>query len=1125
MDLAIGAFRRISQYRARRNRFYSVSEETEDGDHSQTITTLSAAATTPSKAYDPVSTFSTPPSVHQLQTVSTLSGQTISTPPGAEAGEPSCKMDGLHPPAHNAIPLSSSQVEYRETTEATREASFIQNEEYVSVPRHLAAVHLSRLKGGFDPLAYIREEDGPVVNNYFDGNPANTKNGLYFSDGKRKVDYVLCYHHHHHHHHHLRLRHSPHSTPPSQGPAVISNGNTINPEGIKIAEQSIPGTHQEVAVDIGSHDPHEEQRRSRREEFEKNLLETGLELERDKEVQGHGVIFIRVHAPWHVLSREAEFLKIKVPTKKVYEVKEESSFLTKLLSVWYKFTNILQPDVPHLDRNTKTKNLSYPFSREKMHMYNITDKDTFFDNATRSRIVYEILKRTSCSKAKYGMGITTLIANGVYEAAYPVHDGDYDNSETEMNDRKLLYREWARYSVFYKYQPVNLIRKYFGEKIGLYFAWLGVYTELLIPASLIGIIVFLYGCLTVDTDIPSNEMCDQGNNFTMCPLCDRFCDYWKLGSACATARASHLFDNPATVFFSVFMALWATMFLEHWKRRQMRLSYYWDLTGLEEEEEHPRPEYETKLLQKKLKKEKQKKKKNEQEKEEDNTDVTKNKWKDKVLSAMGGVHLTEKEKLTWRDRIPGYLINCTAILFMITLTFAAVFGVIIYRIITAATLAASQDDTTRANARVTVTATAVIINLIVILILDEIYGSVAKWLTDIEVPKTDKTYEDRLILKAFLLKFVNSYAPIFYVAFFKGRFVGKPGNYVYVFNGHRMEECAPGGCLMELCIQLSIIMLGKQLIQNNLFEIGIPKLKKLYRRLKEGRPKSAENSSCHSRQPQRWDLDYSLEPFTGLTPEYMEMIIQFGFVTLFVASFPLAPLFALLNNIIEIRLDAKKFVTELRRPDAVRAKDIGIWYNILSGMGKFSVIINAFVISVTSDFIPRLVYQYNENRTMHGFINHTLSYFNVSEFESGTQPGNNSEKVEFCRYKDYREPPWSQNRYEFTKQYWAILAARLAFVIVFQNLVMFLSEAVDWMIPDIPKDISEQIKKEKTVLVDVFMKEEHEKLQLIENFILQDRQRRKTENRGRRSRAASFCQFGRTQKDNAASGSNHHTDV
>lgn len=61
---------------------------------------------------------------------------------------------------------------------------------------------------------------------------------------------------------------------------------------------------------------------------------------------------------------------------------------------------------------------------------------------------------------------------------------------------------------------------------------------------------------------------------------------------------------------------------------------------------------------------------------------------------------------------------------------------------------------------------------------------------------------------------------------------------------------------------------------------------------------------------------------------FVSAVIQFGFVTLFVASFPLAPLFALLNNIIEIRLDAKKFVAELRRPDAARAKDIGTYQKI-----------------------------------------------------------------------------------------------------------------------------------------------------------------------------------------------------
>lgn len=56
--------------------------------------------------------------------------------------------------------------------------------------------------------------------------------------------------------------------------------------------------------------------------------------------------------------------------------------------------------------------------------------------------------------------------------------------------------------------------------------------------------------------IHSMEICDEKNNITMCPMCDRVCGYWKLTTACGTARASHLFDNAATVFFSIFMALW-----------------------------------------------------------------------------------------------------------------------------------------------------------------------------------------------------------------------------------------------------------------------------------------------------------------------------------------------------------------------------------------------------------------------------------------------------------------------------------------------------------------------------------------------------------------------------------------
>jgi hypothetical protein len=59
-----------------------------------------------------------------------------------------------------------------------------------------------------------------------------------------------------------------------------------------------------------------------------------------------------------------------------------------------------------------------------------------------------------------------------------------------------------------------------------------------------------------------------------------------------------------------------------------------------------------------------------------------------------------------------------------------------------------------------------------------------------------------------------------------------------------------------------------------------------------------------------------------------------------VAAFPLAPFFALLNNWVEIRIDAQKFVCETRRAVAERAENIGIWFKILDMLAQFAVITN-----------------------------------------------------------------------------------------------------------------------------------------------------------------------------------------
>lgn len=57
-----------------------------------------------------------------------------------------------------------------------------------------------------------------------------------------------------------------------------------------------------------------------------------------------------------------------------------------------------------------------------------------------------------------------------------------------------------------------------------------------------------------------------------------------------------------------------------------------------------------------------------------------------------------------------------------------------------------------------------------------------------EIPKTHMEYENKLTVKMFLFQFVNYYSSCFYVAFFKGKFVGYPGKYVYMFGSSLRNE-------------------------------------------------------------------------------------------------------------------------------------------------------------------------------------------------------------------------------------------------------------------------------------------------------------------------------------------------
>ncbi|XP_051236634.1 anoctamin-5 isoform X1 [Dicentrarchus labrax] len=806
-----------------------------------------------------------------------------------------------------------------------------------------------------------------------------------------------------------------------------------------------------------------ERKQERRKVYEANLEKVGLELEiEDKSESEDGkTSFVKIHAPWEVLATYADVLKIKVPFK-VNDIPDNSEMPMNWLSTPFRLPEHIMHPEPDF--------FTAPFNKSKSDFFLIDNKDTFFPPSTRNRIVYYILSRCSYFRDECGdkdkKGIKRLLNNSTYTAAFPLHDSRYWKRSRDANcesERFSLYKHWAGFLSFFKEQPLNLVRKYYGEKIGIYFAWLGFYTEMLLFAAIVGTICFIYGFLTYDDNEWSKEICSEavGGKIVMCPLCDKKCGYWKLNSTCNSSWQSHLFDNVGTVFFAIFMGIWVTLFLEFWKRRQARLEYEWDLVDFEEEQQQLqlRPEYETKCTNRKM-----------------NRITQEPEW---VLERTA-TDLMAKLLLCW-----------VTVLLWISLIIACIIGVIAYRLAVYAAFASIMKDSPTTHLQVVgpfitpqlaTSVTASCINFVIIMILNLMYERVAVWITDMEIPKTHLEYENKLTVKMFLFQFVNYYSSCFYVAFFKGKFVGYPGDYAYMFGSKlRNEECDPGGCLIELTTQLVIVMTGKQ-VWGNIQEALVPWLMNWW----GSRKARSHPESLYS----RWEQDHDLQGFgqLGLFYEYLEMVIQFGFITLFVASFPLAPLMALINNIIEVRVDAWKLTTQFRRPVAAKAHSIGAWQEILNGMAVLSVVTNAFIVAFTSDMIPRLVYMYayqpEGEMNMKGYINNSLSVFNISAIPPANKPedGENpfwfNSSITTCRYRDYRYPPGHEKEYSHTMQFWHILAAKLAFIIIMEHVVFLVKFFVAWMIPDVPSDVRARVKRERYLVQEYLHNYEVEKLKV-----------------------------------------------
>ncbi|KAG7482887.1 anoctamin-9-like isoform X1 [Solea senegalensis] len=643
--------------------------------------------------------------------------------------------------------------------------------------------------------------------------------------------------------------------------------------------------------------------------------------------------------------------------------------------------------------------------------------------ATRIRIVYFILHQTFINT---GENLKELLMKDVFETIFCLH---------ERKEQKVLKRKWARWSALFTGQPVNEVKCYFGEKVALYYLWLGWYTKLLVPAAVLGVVVFLYGLAFFNTNPLIQEVCNS--SIIMCPRCDDIkCKVWKLSDTCSYAKISHLFDNEGTVAFAMFMAIWATLFLELWKRHRARHVSQWKVYDWCEEEE------------------------------------------ELIMEIVNDPYCMPKQ---FRH---SYL-RSTLVLILVTLMLLIIIGLahslVVFRVVAAALLAEANSEFIKDHSSAVAMMLGAVLHYLTIQIMTRVNRWVALKLCHIEKTNSFASTERSFTIKMFTFQFFTLFSSLFYVAFFLGRINGHPGKYVRIARW-RLEECHPSGCLTDLFIQMAVIMVLKQTL-NNIFEFTVPWLKtclkrktvkKLQRKCGHCYRKGCRNAqgnvdACDICKLQDWIRNYHLADSNAfsLFNEFLEMVVQFSFTTIFVAAFPLAPLLALINNIFEIRLDAIKMVRLERRLVPRKTNDIGVWTQVLEAIGVLAVIANGLVIGVSSDFVPRLVYRYrygpcasgiSQTNCMQGYIRDTLSTAFLSnpavrkDFTKEQMWTENGFNATQCSYRDYR----SNEDYTLTSQFWVVLAVRFAFVILFEHVVVVCKFIAAWFVPNNPMQVKNE---------------------------------------------------------------------
>lgn len=353
---------------------------------------------------------------------------------------------------------------------------------------------------------------------------------------------------------------------------------------------------------------------------------------------------------------------------------------------------------------------------------------------------------------------------------------------------------------------------------------------------------------------------------------------------------------------AIIIILWTIVYKEGWDREEKAISCKWGTQGFEEEEED-RPQFEG--------------------------DAEEPRQRSRVTNRMETFYPEWKRSVKQAISLAIVLLTVVAQLVLVDAVFDLEYTLEVER--------GYSWGSAACNA----------ISAVQIVILSGIYREwIAKPLNEWENYQTDTAYDDNLILKTFIFQMSNNYAALLFSAFLK--------DWLYECSGENCMDDVRELLVFIFAIRflINLWLLVKPLFADSASEAAASEKKKdddLDSKKEEEDEEDADTARLlGDEEILPYVEEMFLEPYDGTFDDYAEIVLQYGYVVMFCIALPAVATLAIIENLIQIRLDGYTLCTEVRRPAPSLAEDVGMWGKLMDALSILAILVNVGLIVFTT---------------------------------------------------------------------------------------------------------------------------------------------------------------------------------